>query len=87
MYHLKSDPHTRYTTSKISAVTKFLMFHSTLLAVVDTLKANTEHSLPFLRRVNKREAPDYYFGKYRQTSQMEFTNKKQSLNILWISAP
>jgi hypothetical protein len=87
MYHLKSDPHPRHTTSNDSALLKFLTFHSRLLLVVDTLKANREHSLPFLRWVNKREAPDYYFGKYRQTSQMEFTNKKQSSNILWISAP
>jgi hypothetical protein len=76
--------------SKISAMAKaafFSMFQDELFTVLDILKANTEHSLPFLRRVNKREAPDYYSGKYRQTSQMEFTNKKQSSNILWISAP
>lgn len=31
--------------------------------VLTELKAMTEHSAPFLARVNKREAPDYYNGK------------------------
>lgn len=32
--------------------------------VLSELKAMTEYSAPFLTRVNKREAPDYYNGKY-----------------------
>lgn len=32
--------------------------------VLSELKAMTEYSAPFLVRVNKREAPDYYNGKY-----------------------
>lgn len=31
--------------------------------VLNMLKAETTHSAPFLTRVNKREAPDYYNGK------------------------
>jgi hypothetical protein len=93
-YHLESNPHPRHTTLKISAMST-LDFEDILrvqlklesLAVLDALEEHTEHSLPFLRRVNRREAPDYYFGKYRQTSQMEFINKQQLSNILWISAP
>jgi transcriptional activator SPT7 len=32
--------------------------------VLSELKAMTEYSAPFLTRVNKREAPDYYNSKY-----------------------
>jgi transcriptional activator SPT7 len=34
--------------------------------VLSELKAMTEYSAPFLTRVNKRDAPDYYSSKYRQ---------------------
>lgn len=40
--------------------------------VLSEVKAYTEHSQPFLQRVNKREAPDYYNGEvgfYRHTNQ------------------
>lgn len=33
-------------------------------SVLDMLKGMTEHSAPFLTRVNKRDAPDYYTGEF-----------------------
>ena len=33
--------------------------------VLSELKAMTEHSQPFLQRVNKRDVPDYYTGKFQ----------------------
>jgi transcriptional activator SPT7 len=32
--------------------------------VLSELKAMTEYSAPFLTRVNKREAPDYYISRF-----------------------
>lgn len=34
--------------------------------VLSELKAHTEYSTPFLTKVNKRDAPDYYSGRYSQ---------------------
>lgn len=44
--------------------------------VLSELKAITEYSTPFLTRVNKREAPDYYNSKYTWCSAMSYTNSK-----------
>ena len=47
--------------------------------VLSEIKAQTEHSQPFLQRVNKREAPDYYTSKFRaclqfNTAYAKYTN-------------
>lgn len=39
--------------------------------VLSELKAMTEHSQPFLTRVNKRDAPDYYNSKFRSPPTLE----------------
>ena len=45
--------------------------------VLSEIKAQTEHSQPFLQRVNKREAPDYYQGTVNSISR----SKSESLRI------
>jgi len=53
--------------------------------VLSEVKAMTEHSQPFLQRVNKREAPDYYIGGYPSELLMCLANYPlQSLSTLWI---
>ena len=37
--------------------------YEALEKVLGELKAHTEYSTPFLQRVNKRDAPDYYVCK------------------------
>lgn len=36
--------------------------------VLSELKAHTEYSTPFLQKVSKRDAPDYYAGRYNRTA-------------------
>jgi transcriptional activator SPT7 len=42
--------------------------------VLSELKAMTEYSAPFLTRVNKREAPDYYHSKYLHSRPCQYIN-------------
>ena len=53
--------------------------------VLSEIKANTEHSQPFLQRVNKRDAPDYYQSKYTPRtslcSGLRFSVIKQPMDL------
>ena len=63
--------------------------------VLSELKAHTEYSTPFLQRVNKRDAPDYYnFIKHpmdlgtmsKKIKQHQYKSKKEfadDLNLIW----
>ncbi|KAJ9647200.1 Transcriptional activator spt7 [Coniosporium tulheliwenetii] len=63
--------------------------------VLMELKAMTEHAAPFLQRVNKREAPDYYnvikhpmdIGTMlKKLKQLQYKSKKEfvdDLNLIW----
>lgn len=43
--------------------------YEALEKVLTELKAHTEYSTPFLQRVNKKDAPDYYNCKFRATTE------------------
>lgn len=45
--------------------------YEALEKVLTELKAHTEYSTPFLQRVNKRDAPDYYNCEYSMTRLLE----------------
>lgn len=62
--------------------------YEALEKVLTELKAHTEYSTPFLQRVNKRDAPDYYNREsilYPSTSYASHVNPRQSLPSPWIS--
>lgn len=63
--------------------------YEALEKVLSELKAHTEYSTPFLQKVSKRDAPDYYSG--RQYSHWggacATANTPQSSNSPWILAP
>lgn len=64
--------------------------YEALEKVLSELKAHTEYSTPFLNRVNKRDAPDYYNCKLRQITCFEtisILTILQLSNIQWIWAP
>lgn len=48
--------------------------YEALEKVLTELKAHTEYSTPFLTRVSKREAPDYYNCQYQGASSMSYAN-------------
>jgi transcriptional activator SPT7 len=55
--------------------------------VLSELKAMTEYSAPFLTRVNKREAPDYYNSMiFPRLPVNKSANNPQSSSIQWILA-
>lgn len=72
--------------------------YEALEKVLTELKAHTEYSTPFLTRVNKRDAPDYYNCKFHRAGMIQSIKKTmirltsmlsthQSSKILWISVP
>ena len=46
--------------------------------VLSEIKAMTEHSQPFLQRVNKREAPDYYTSEFQSMKRVSLANEEIS---------
>jgi transcriptional activator SPT7 len=65
--------------------------YEALEKVLTELKAHTEYSTPFLTRVNKRDAPDYYNCKFpgcwAGTGDASPLTGPQSSNNQWTSAP
>jgi hypothetical protein len=59
--------------------------YEALEKVLTELKAHTEYSTPFLTRVNKRDAPNYYNRKMPGTYHIDVeTNLAQSFKTPWI---
>lgn len=54
--------------------------------VLQDIKSNTEHSQPFLTKVNKKDAPDYYTSRLQHYIFGTMTNHVQLLKSLWILA-
>lgn len=57
--------------------------YEALEKVLTELKAHTEYSTPFLTRVSKREAPDYYNCKDQYSDAKSHANSKQSSKTQW----
>lgn len=57
--------------------------YEALEKVLTELKAHTEYSTPFLTRVSKREAPDYYNCSYQESDAWSYTNSYQSSKPQW----
>lgn len=63
--------------------------YEALEKVLSELKAHTEYSTPFLQKVSKRDAPDYYSGRFDQAADgsLHLLTALQSSNSLWTWAP
>lgn len=61
--------------------------YEALEKVLSELKAHTEYSTPFLQKVSKRDAPDYYSGRFCLAAgqPLSFLTVSQSSNSPWIS--